>query len=219
MNNNKRYTTNTQHKYYNNAFFAKWARLYDFEKYLFPWIRKKAVDYISLKPKSKVLDVATGTGSQAFAFAKAGHNVIGIDLSPEMLQQAKKKCSDKLKLSFKQMDATKLNYKNDSFDASSISFGLHDMPYEIGVEVLKEIIRVTKKNGKMLIVDYNEPRKHWAAKLAYPIILAYETKNWKPFIVRGLNKLLKDVNLKAEKETNILGLVQLVVINNDKSGK
>jgi len=207
------------HKYYNNAFFARWAGLYDYEKYLFSWVRKRAVDFLDLTPTKKIMDIATGTGSQAYAFAKAGHDVIGIDLSPEMLKQAKKKCSDDLKLSFKQMDATRLNYKDDVFDASSISFGLHDMPCEIGVRVLRELKRVTIENGKILIVDYNEPQKHWMAKLAYPIINAYETKNWKPFIVRGLNKLLKDVNLKAEKETNILGLIQLVVARNDKSGR
>lgn len=40
---------------------------------------------------AKILDVATGTGKQAFAFAKKGYDVIGIDLSEEMLKVADKK--------------------------------------------------------------------------------------------------------------------------------
>lgn len=207
-----------RHKYYNNAFFARWAGLYDYEKYLFTPLRRKAAEFLELKPPKKILDVATGTGAQAYELAKQGYTVVGIDLSPEMLQQAKKKLSSKLKLSFQQADATDLPFKANEFDATSISLGLHDMPYEVDIKVLKEIKRVTKNNGKILIVDYNEPKKHWMAKLAFPIINAYETKNWRPFVERGLDSLLNEVGLKIQKETNYLGLAQIVVVNNEKSG-
>ena len=205
-----------RHKYYNNAFFARWASVYDYEKYLLTPLRRKATKFLGLKPPKKVLDVATGTGAQAYELAKQGHSVLGIDLSPEMLEQAKKKCSPGLNLSFKQEDATDLPFKDNEFDATSISLGLHDMPHEVDIKVLKEIKRVTKKNGKILIVDYNEPKKHWMAKTAFPIINAYETKNWRPFIERGLDSLLKEVGLKVKRETDWLGLAQILVINNQK---
>lgn len=203
-----------RHSYYNNAFFARWATLYDYEKYLLSPLRKKAAKFLNLKPPKKILDVATGTGAQAYELAKQGHEVIGVDLSPEMLKQAKKKCYKELKLSFQQEDATNLPFKKGEFDAASISLGLHDMPYEVDIQVLKEIKRVTKKGGKILIVDYNEPRKHWVAKLAFPIINFYETKNWRPFIERGLDSILKDVELKIHKETNYLGLFQIALVYN-----
>lgn len=204
------------HKYYNNEFFARWAKLYDNEKYLLSSLRKRAAKFLELKPPRKILDVATGTGSQAHALAMDGHSVIGIDLSPEMLAQAVKKLSDDIMLSFQRADATELPFRDSEFDASSISLGLHDMPYRVNLKVLQEMIRVTKRKGKILIVDYNEPRKHWAAKLAFPIINSYETKNWKPFIERGLNELLKKVNLKIHKETHFFGLVQIVIVDNKK---
>ena len=81
---------------------------------------------------------------------------------------------------------------------------------------LKEMKRVTKKNGEMLIVDYMEPRKHWIAKVSHPIILLYETPNYAPFIQRGLDTLLDKVGLKIKKTTNFLGLVQINIVLNKK---
>lgn len=149
--------------------------------------------------------------------AKLGHDVTGIDLSPEMLEQAKKKISPDLKFRFQQADGTKLPFKENSFDASTISLGLHDMPYEVELLVLKEMKRVTKKSGSILIVDYNEPKKHWAARLTHSLIRLYETPMYIPFIERGLEKLLKEVGLRIDRETNFLGLFQILLVKNYKT--
>ncbi len=202
-----------RHKNYSNSFFAKWAKLYDYEKYLLFPLRRKAAKFLNLTPQ-KILDVATGTGAQAYELAKLGHEVVGIDLSKEMLEQAKKKCWSGLKLSFQQADATDLPFENNFFDASSVSLGLHDMPYEIDVLVLKEMKRVTKKGGRMLIVDYMEPRKHMVARFFYPLICLYETRNYKPFIERGLDSILSEVGLSIDRSTNFLGLAQINLTTN-----
>lgn len=206
----------TKHQYYNNAFFARWAKLYDYEKYLLFPLRQKAARFLNLPAPQKVLDVATGTGAQAYELAKLGHNVVGIDLSPEMLAQAKKKLTPSLHLRFLQADGTKLPFKNGIFDVSSISLGLHDMPHEIDLLVLKEMKRVTKKNGIILIVDYMEPKKHWVAKLIYPLIRAYETPNYVPFVTRGFDDLLARVDLSSFRTTNFLGLAQIILVKNNK---
>jgi ubiquinone/menaquinone biosynthesis C-methylase UbiE len=52
--------------------------------------RNKIVDLVGAREGSEILDVATGTGGLAFAFAKKGYGVIGIDLSEEMIEVAKK---------------------------------------------------------------------------------------------------------------------------------
>lgn len=205
-----------RHKYYNNAFFARWAKLYDYEKYLLFPLRKKAAKFLNSSSPLKILDVATGTGAQAYELATLGHDVVGIDLSKEMLEQAQKKYKSQLKLDFLQADATDLPFKDNFFDASSISLGLHDMPYEIDLVVLKEIKRVTRSEGKILIVDYMEPKKHIVARFFHPIISLYETKNYKPFIEKGLNSILNEVGLKIGKLSNFLGLFQINLVVNDK---
>lgn len=205
-----------RHAYYNNKFFAKWARLYDFEKYfLFP-IRQKAAHFLPLTPLQKIIDVATGTGAQAYELAKLGHDVTGVDLSPEMLIQAKKKVNPDLKLQFLHADGTRLPFKNDTFDIATISLGLHDMPYEIGIKVLQEMRRVTKPNGLILIVDYMEPKKHWVAKISHPLISLYETVNYKPFIQKGLEHYLDKVRLKLLRQTSFFGIMQIVLALNIK---
>lgn len=205
-----------KHKYYNNNFFGKWAWLYDFEKYFASPLRVKAAKFFNVKPQSKVIDVATGTGAQAFELAKLNLDVVGIDLSPEMLEQAKKKCNINLKLKFQHADATEIPFKDNYFDYSSVSLGLHDMPYEIGISVLKEMKRVTKTGGQILIVDYMEPKKHPVAKISHLLVNLYETKNYKPFINRGLDAILSEVGLKIHKDTNFLGLFQIVICQNNK---
>lgn len=205
-----------KHTYYNNKFFARWARLYDYEKYfLFP-LRRKAAKFLGLSYPKKVIDIATGTGSQAFELAKLGYDVIGVDLSKEMLEQSQKKVGANLRLRFQQADSTDLPFKDNSFDAASISLGLHDMPYEIDLLTLKETKRVTKNGGTILIVDYMEPKKHLVAKILYPIIRAYETPNYIPFIQKGLDEVLETVGLKVIKDTNFLGLFQIVLVKNEK---
>ncbi len=199
----------TRHKYYNNQFFAKWATLYDYEKYLLFPLRRKAAVFIGLTHSQKILDVATGTGAQAYELAKLGHDVVGIDLSKEMLKQARKKCNSRLKLNFQQADAMALPFGDHSFDASSISLGLHDMPYEIDILVLREMKRVTKKLGKILIVDYMEPKKHIVAKFSHRLVSLYETPNYAPFIKRGVDAILADVGLRVDKSTDFLGIVQI----------
>ena len=205
-----------KHAYYNNQFFGKWARLYNYEKYfLFP-IRKKAAQFFSLKPPAKIIDVATGTGAQAFELAKLGFDVTGVDLSPEMLEQAKKKLERSLKLRFLHADGTKLPFKDIEFDGASISLGLHDMPYEIGLAVLTEIKRVVKKGGQIMIVDYMEPKKHVVGRLTHPLIKLYETPHYGLFIQKGLERYLQQVNLKINLFTHFLGIVQIAQVINTK---
>ena len=58
-----------------------------------------------------------------------------------------------------------------------------------------------------------EPRNHWAAKLAFPLVRASESTNWLPFINRGLESLLHEVNLRVSRRITYLGVIQIVVID------
>ncbi|MBI2632631.1 methyltransferase domain-containing protein, partial [Candidatus Pacearchaeota archaeon] len=157
------------YKWYNKNWFKKMAPVYDYVEFLLINLRKKVSNKVN-NPNAKILDVACGTGNQSIAFAKNGFSVIGIDLSSDMLKYAKKKIKKTYDLKFVCCDATRIPYKKSSFDISSISFGLHDMPEEIGIKILKEMKRTTKKNGNIIIVDYYTPRERLASLLGHKIV-------------------------------------------------
>src|SRR3990170_7052637 len=157
------------------------APFYDIVTMPFSRIRDKVVNFTDAKNGSKILDIATGTGKQAFAFAKKGFDVVGIDLSEAMLKVANKK-NKYGNVKFEVADATNLPFEDNSFDVSSVSFGLHDMPLTIRERVLKEIVRVTKPEGMMVIVDYALPENKIGRFLIYHFVRLYEREYYSRFI-------------------------------------
>src|SRR4030042_1286840 len=113
------------------------APFYDIVTMPFSRVRDKVVNFANARKGSKLLDIATGTGKQAFAFAKKGYDVIGIDLSEAMLKVANKKNKYE-NVKFEVADATNLPFENNSFDVSCVSFALHDMIPSIREKALKE---------------------------------------------------------------------------------
>ncbi len=106
---------NEDYYLYTKKLFRRWAPLYNITEILAYKVRPQVVDFINAKQGSKILDIATGTGKQAFAFAKKGYDVIGIDLSEDMLRIAKK--TNKYRnVEFKIADATNIPFADNYFD-------------------------------------------------------------------------------------------------------
>ncbi|OGN96140.1 MAG: hypothetical protein A2Y89_03780 [Chloroflexi bacterium RBG_13_51_18] len=152
---------------------------------------------------AEILDVATGTGKQAFAFAKSGYKVTGIDLSEDMLKIARKNNKyNNLKLEIG--DATKLSFEDNRFDVSCVSFALHDMPSDIRQKVVEEMMRVTKPEGTIMVVDYALPRNKIMRNVAYRMIKFYESKYYPEFIKNDFNGLLIKAGIRVEAERRVL---------------
>jgi SAM-dependent methyltransferase len=108
-----------------------------------------AEDFIGrlhLKPGTKVLDVACGTGNQSIPAARAGAEVIGLDIATNLLEQARKRATDeKLKIEFVEGDAEKLPYAAARFDVVVSMFGAMFAPRpEV---VASELLRVCRPGG------------------------------------------------------------------------
>jgi ubiquinone/menaquinone biosynthesis C-methylase UbiE len=159
-------------------------------------LRNQVVDFVNAEKDSTILDVATGTGQQAFAFAKRGHDVIGIDLTESMLEIARRHNKGS-RVKFELADATHLRFEANSFDISCISFALHDMPPNIREKVLQEMARVTKPNGIIIVVDYDLPHTKLGKALIYRLITLYEGEYYKQFIVSDLDSLLRKTGVKV----------------------
>ncbi len=194
-------------KYFNEGWFGKHPAFYEFASFFISPVRRRGVKMMGNKPIN-ILDLATGTGAHAYELAKVGHQVTGVDLDERMLKKAKLKITKENGLQFMQGDGTKLAYRDATFDAATISFAMHDVPAEIGISILLEAKRVIKKDGFIVVVDYNHLKGSIGAKILYPIALLYETPNYKPFVRKTLDYYLQKAGLQTIEKKTFLGAVQ-----------
>ncbi len=104
------------------------------------------IQRIKLKPGTKVLDVACGTGNQSIPSARAGADVIGLDLAPNLLEQARQRAAaENLKIEFVEGDAEKIPYEAARLDVVLSMFGAMFAPRpEV---VASELLRVCRPGG------------------------------------------------------------------------
>ena len=117
--------------------------------------RRAATQIIAPAPGMKILDLAAGPGSSSEPLHKAGATVFSTDFSDGMLAQGRK---SRPYLNFSKADALNLPFEADSFDLTTISFGLRntvDYP-----KALAEALRVTKAGGRIVVVEFSHPT--WA---------------------------------------------------------
>lgn len=122
--------------------------------------RKKAVRYLINEDNLNVLDVACGTGALSIDIAKAmkGGHITGVDLSEKMLavmgeNVAKEHLEEKI--SWQQGEGEHLNLPDNHFDRISVAFGIRN--FEDREKGLKEMLRVLKPGGRLVILELSIP--------------------------------------------------------------
>lgn len=100
----------------------------------------------------RVLDVGCGTGSDLELYHQAECSVHGIDLSPAMLKVARRKFGASADLHL--CDAAEMPFQEESFDLVLTTYTLHEMHHEHRPAVVQEMIRVSKKDGRLLLIDF-----------------------------------------------------------------
>lgn len=122
--------------------------------------KRRLVRRAAVRPGAQVLDIATGTGDIALRFADAvgpEGRVIGADFSAKMIEQAKQRPNNqKTNLSFEVGDAMRLRFADNTFDVASISFGIRNV--DEPVVALREMRRVVKPNGRVVVMEFGQPR-------------------------------------------------------------
>lgn len=118
---------------------------------------QKALEFIvrsaEAGPDDTVLDVACGPGLLVCAFAHVVRHATGIDLTPAMLDQARKLQQEQglTNVDWQQGDVTSLPYPDASFSIVSSRFVLHHL--EDPLVVLKEMTRVCTPGGRVVVAD------------------------------------------------------------------
>ncbi|MDQ5846927.1 MAG: bifunctional demethylmenaquinone methyltransferase/2-methoxy-6-polyprenyl-1,4-benzoquinol methylase UbiE [Acidobacteriota bacterium] len=158
--------TNIEHAQRVREMFGKIATRYDLLNHLLSgnidrrWRRlvAKALETTLSSGEARVLDVACGTGDLSLTLLESGKAVIvGVDFCRPMLQIAKDKASRHgSAVSLIEGDALQLPFADQSFEATTIAFGLRNLAsVEAG---FRELFRVLKPGGRIAVLEFSRPR-------------------------------------------------------------
>lgn len=123
--------------------------------------RKRAIRMLHGRPVQALLDVATGTADLALEASRQlqPQRIVGLDLSNEMLEIGRGKVSRRRldeTIELVQGDSENLPFADNTFDAVTVAFGVRNFEnLELG---LREMRRVLKDGGKVVILEFSKPR-------------------------------------------------------------
>ncbi len=117
--------------------------------------RKAVVDAVDPRPGERILDLAAGTGTSSVPFDRVGAIVVPTDFSLGMLRVGKKRLPF---LPFVAGDGMHLPFRDEAFDAATISFGLRNINDRMAG--LRELHRVVRPGGRLVVCEFSHPT--WA---------------------------------------------------------
>ncbi|MGG3915378.1 class I SAM-dependent methyltransferase [Rossellomorea vietnamensis] len=143
---------------WNEIIYKLWSPMYDriFNTGKFLEARQKLFHHPPFHPHQRILFVGVGTGADLELLDHTQFQITAIDYSGDMLQKAKDKFKDTT-IEFIQMDAQQMSFTDNSFDAVIGSLILSVVPDPD--RCMKEMIRVLKPQGTMIIFDKFSPSK------------------------------------------------------------
>ena len=133
--------------------------------------RRFAVSQINFSENGRILDVATGTGDVALEIASRtpeSVKIVGVDFSKEMVELGKAKVrnsphAERITLEVAPCEA--IPFAEESFDSVTIAFGIRNVVDRL--QGLKEMQRVMKPEGRVVILEFSTPRSRIFKSLYY----------------------------------------------------
>jgi demethylmenaquinone methyltransferase/2-methoxy-6-polyprenyl-1,4-benzoquinol methylase len=214
-----------------NALFARIAPRYDLINDLQSfglhrrW-KRRVIALAQVCPGERALDVCCGTGDLAFALARGGARVTGLDFTEPMLAVARQRAAQEGAVDFVQGDAMKLPFADASFDVVTVGYGLRNLANWQGG--LDEMVRVTRPGGRLLVLDFGKPDNAlWRGfyftylRLFVPLLglvfcgdaqaYAYILESLKHYPAqRGVEARLRALGLTEVRTVNLLGGVMSI---------
>ncbi len=157
-----------------------------------------------VKPNHRVLDLACGPGFVALEFSKHAREVVGVDLTAEMLKKARALARREGfdNMTFRRADVNRLPFSDATFDLVVTRASFHHFPEP--ERVLKEMARVIKPNGRILISDNtskNDPEK---SRLQNRIEKMRDPSHVEMLPLKKWRALFRNAGLKVVKEKRLV---------------
>lgn len=125
-----------------------------------------------LQPGDRFLDVAAGTGGLSLPAARIGARVLATDWSPAMVERFTARVRDEglRDAEARVMDAHALDVPDGTFDVTGSQFGVMLVPDQ--PTALREMVRVTRPGGRVLVIAYGSPTEFEALQFFISALLA-----------------------------------------------
>ena len=131
-----------------------------YDRYVAPQevdLADEALRLVALEAGERFLDVAAGTGGLSLPAARLGAQVLATDWSPAMIERFRARARNEglHDAEGRVMDCHALDLPDDSFDVTGSQFGVMLVPDQ--PRALREMVRVTKPGGRVLLIAYGHP--------------------------------------------------------------
>jgi len=123
--------------------------------------RRQAVSKLQTPPRSRILDVATGTADVALEIYRQHRPeaILGVDIADQMLDIGRRKIQKKNwqgVIQLEQGDSENLRFADNTFDGATVAFGVRN--FQDLRKGLGEIHRVLKPGGELVVLEFSKPR-------------------------------------------------------------
>lgn len=156
-------------------FYKYFSIIYDFINPIFysKEMRRTVIDMAEIKKGDKVLEIGCGTGFTTEEIVRRiGENyVFAVDITPEQMKKAVKKFPE---VNFVRGDAENLPFKDNTFDSSISAGSIEYWPNPL--KGIMEMKRVTKSDGRVVILAPRKPKNFLARKIAESFMLFPSTQ-------------------------------------------
>src|SRR5262245_27970676 len=171
---------------------------------VFDWIfnpgRQAAIGLLGIRPDDLVLEVGIGTGLNLPLYPRHCR-LTGIDLSDAMLKKAHDKVAELglTNVSLKTMDATVMDFGDDAFDSAVATYTVSAVPDPVAV--LREVRRVVKPGGSIVVLNHFRSDKRLMARLEDLVAPVCTRLGWKSNL--PLQPLLEQVGLEPDSQERV----------------
>jgi ubiquinone/menaquinone biosynthesis C-methylase UbiE len=186
------------------------AKNYDKPIYnFFRFMQKYVISLLDLEGNIKMLDIGCGTGwavRYASQLCTGNGEFYGLDISPLMIEKAKKDSSGYKNVFFFNADSETMPFENNLFDFIICTNSFHH--YQNPIKVLEEIYRVLKPNGKIFIMDPNADNT--IIRILDNIVSRREDAHVKFYNTREYKSFFEKTNIKyIDSKTMFLEKIQI----------
>ena len=163
-----------------------------------PQLLARAVELSQAQADWRALDVGTGTGHTAFAVAPSVASVVGIDLTPEMLREARKLQAEQPcdNVSFEIADVHQLPYPDGDFDLTTCRRAAHHFTDIAGA--LGEIHRTLRDGGRLVIDDRSVPEDDFVDRCMNALDLLHDESHVRQYRPSEWEEMLRAVGFNVD---------------------